>query len=155
MGYWKLPCQATFKSTHTCKRTYRAYTNTHTHTRIPPNTHTFAHLPVSQTGFECKHSQSWSVWQLQQLQQNLITMNAREREREPRDNENSQSCADNAKRAFVSRGEPRSGADARNLVCENQSFLLVVASNESVSIKPREPALKCLRVCQCVCVSRQ
>lgn len=80
-------------------------------------------------------------------------MNARERERErgPRDNESSQSCADNAKRAFVSRGEPRSGADARNLVCENQSFLLVVASNESVSIKPREPALKCLRVCLCVC----
>lgn len=84
-------------------------------------------------------------------------MNTRERERGPRDNESSPSCADNAKRAFVSRGEPRSGADARNLVCENQSFLLVVASSESVSIKPREPALKCLRVCVrvCLCVCEQ
>lgn len=154
-GVLKTSLSGHIKSTLTYKQTHRAYTHTHTaqHSHIctpasVANWFRMQTLPklVSLT----TTTTTTSTIKLDNNEREWESRRQRERERGPRDNESPQSCADNAKRAVVSRGEPRSGADARNLVCENQSFLLVVASNESVSIKPREPALKCLRVCLCV-----
>lgn len=159
----------------------RAHTHTRAHmqaqlTKII-HTHTFAHLSVSQTGFDaeadqphtaqCKHSQSWSVWQqqqqqqLRQLQQKLdnnergATRAEREREREDRETMRAR------KAVLIMRNERFEGALAlarRSLFSMRKSIVSVGCRNARACQSNRgEPALYCLRISVyvSVCVRRQ